>query len=541
MIGNSFLSMLSYDKEKRYNSMKSFFKRAYLSVFILALGILFVSSDKAKAKPGDDYSPEQAVAFADSCFKKVGNRIKANPSKKYGRELCAGYVSQCLREGGMSEDSTWYWHGRGKTPLAWRVSNLLYRYLKRSGYRITYSPKASQVNPGDVIFYHTNGGWGHVAICTGKSANGTPLINAYNNPHYHYSNWRLNYHTCVVSMETRTNLPQINEITTDGGKQISLSCSTAGATIFYTTDGTAPTQSSNQYKKPFLLTKSSNVRAIAVSKTKGKSKTSSAYINTEIQLKNGTYLLAVPKNTKKVLGVPSSSEKDMVPLKLTKKTEHYNRKFMIKHIENGYYAITLLHSGKALTEICSGTNSVTTGSAVSPASTTKSLICQSTFTGANNQKWKLSCKGNGIFCLQNAASWHYLSLSRTETGSAVTAAGTPDGNSLFKIQETSPSSIRSVKLNAPSKLKKGRGFVIYGQVSSNYKLTGIRIFILDKTGKVAAKATASPGKKSYRLLSISHKIKFGKLRTGTYTYLITAENETGQKKILIDKKFQVKK
>ena len=69
--------------------------------------VLGCCTTQAQAKPGDPYSSDKAAAYADSCFKKVGNKHKKNPNKKYGEELCAGYVSQCLKEGGMSMDETW--------------------------------------------------------------------------------------------------------------------------------------------------------------------------------------------------------------------------------------------------------------------------------------------------------------------------------------------------------------------------------------------------------------------------------------------------
>ncbi len=59
-----------------------------------------------------------------------------------------------------------------------------------------------------------------------------------------------------------------NPYTVYGGKQeITINCATSGATIYYTTDGTTPTTSSNQYSEPFDLTSTGGnvtVKAIAV-------------------------------------------------------------------------------------------------------------------------------------------------------------------------------------------------------------------------------------------------------------------------------------
>ncbi len=48
-----------------------------------------------------------------------------------------------------------------------------------------------------------------------------------------------------------------------GGKQITLSCATQGATIYYTTDGSAPDESSTRYRGAFVLGQTARLRAVA--------------------------------------------------------------------------------------------------------------------------------------------------------------------------------------------------------------------------------------------------------------------------------------
>jgi hypothetical protein len=49
----------------------------------------------------------------------------------------------------------------------------------------------------------------------------------------------------------------------EGFKEISITTETTGADIFYTTDGTEPTQSSNRYTGAFTIIGSKTVRAVA--------------------------------------------------------------------------------------------------------------------------------------------------------------------------------------------------------------------------------------------------------------------------------------
>ena len=122
----------------------------------------------------------------------------------------------------MSMDETWCWKGINKTTEAWRLSKRLFTYLKNSGYKVTYSPSASDVQKGDVVFYWTNGGWGHVAICVGKNKDGKPLVNAYNDPHYHFSYWTMGYKTCVISMQNGLQTPTIQQDIIKNGKRITI-------------------------------------------------------------------------------------------------------------------------------------------------------------------------------------------------------------------------------------------------------------------------------------------------------------------------------
>lgn len=524
-----------------------FFKQRnhFFKTLFLAAAPLLLSSMTAEAKPGDGYSAGQAVTYADSCFKMVNGKYTANPSTKYGQELCAGYVSQCLREGGMSEDSSWYWKGIGKTPDAWRVSTALYSYLKNCGYSIIDSPNAEDVQTGDVIFYQTGSGWGHCAICVGKNSAGTPLINAYNNPHYHCSNWSLSYKkVCVVSMNSSTQAPEIQESTVESGKEITLSCAASDATIYYTTNGKTPTKKSTVYKKPFILKNSCEVKALAISKTKGNSKITSSYINIDRAISDGNYVIVPASDPEKALGISDTSEKENAAVQPVKKTESYQQKFTLSYIKDGYYTITSLYSGLALTEIKADNTAISLkkNSNVKVASVTYS-IRQQKATDGKNQQWKLICTGKNKFTLQNAETSHYLTLEQALSSNE---PAYPAEKNVKQIQEftftpTLKSEITLKNETTPDKLKLGSPFVIYGNLQSNYNLDSVEISIENAKKKTVASASDKPNSTTYSLFTLSPKIKFGKLSAGTYTYLVKAKDATGQAVTLVEKTFKVVK
>ena len=66
----------------------------------------------------------------------------------------------------------------------------------------------------------------------------------------------------VEQVATPTFSPSSGTFT--GSVEVTISCATAGATIHYTTNGTAPTTSSPVYSAPFTLLATTTVRALAV-------------------------------------------------------------------------------------------------------------------------------------------------------------------------------------------------------------------------------------------------------------------------------------
>lgn len=524
----------SLSKERYGNfmkKMKHLLRFGGVVLFALFISISF-SENFADAKPGDSYSAEKAIAYADSCFKKKGNSYKVHYSKKYGKDLCAGYVSQCLKEGGLPMDSTWYWKSKKKTSLTWRVSKMLFSYLKKSGYKVIYSPSASQVKPGDIIFYWTNGGWGHCSICVAKKADGTPRINSFNDAHYHFSYWTLGYKTCVISMENKVETPTLTQTTINGGKRISLSCDTDNATIYYTTNGKTPTKKANRYTKPFIVNKNTTVKAVATYHNYKNSNTLSKFIDTKKVIENGIYYIHTSHSKNKVLGVPGNSLLENATLQLMNSNSEYNRKFSVTYKGNGYYTLFLLHSGHALTDELITNKNKKNGTPV-----------QKKFNQTPLGLWRISFMKAGCLRITNAKTGRHLSIGKTiQTGNpAYTSSTTENVGQLWNFKKTSRSKLVLKHCIAPRHLKKKSSFVFSGTISSNYKIQSVTVSILNKAKKTVASASASPRKKTYSIRKLSGKIYFGKLKTGTYRFQITATDTTKQKKMLMNKSFKVKK
>ena len=63
-----------------------------------------------------------------------------------------------------------------------------------------------------------------------------------------------------------------------GGKTVTLTCATDGASIYYTTDGSAPDENSTLYSEPITLTETATIKAVAVKSGMNPSKTAGGKI-----------------------------------------------------------------------------------------------------------------------------------------------------------------------------------------------------------------------------------------------------------------------
>ncbi len=119
-------------------------------------------------------------------------------------------------------------------------------------------------------------------------------------------------------------------------------------------------------------------------------------------------------------------------------------------------------------------------------------------------------------------------------------SGVTDDSSKSGTTVTQPKSvIKLTSYTSPKTLKVGRGFPVKGKVKSNYKLRKVTVGVYTKAGKRKIGASKKLTAKSFSLRKIDSKIKFGKLKRGTYYYKIIATDEK-QTVTLLNKKFRVK-
>ena len=535
--------------------------------------LFLMCADHAAAKPGDGYSADKAAAYADSCFKKSGGKYVAKPNKKYGTELCAGFVSQCLKEGGMTMDSDWYWKSKSKKSRTWYNCSALYSYLRKCKYKINYSPTEDDVQKGDVIFYYTGGRWGHVAICVGKKADGTPIVDAYNNAKYHHSNWTMNYKTCVVSMESRTSTPVIEQSFTENGISVSISCNTSGAAIYYTIDGKNPSTDSTKYTKPFTLNKNCTVKAIAAGGASKISSTAKSYIDIGKTMDSGIYYLQNIANTKLALGI-----KDTAFCLMQQKSEKYDRKFQVTYRGKGHYNVISLDSNlkisenpakqpqtdeknnvaakKASTEkqetaVSSTKTSTSAGetvvddkaSAMAATSTMSGTLYQTKLT-RDSELWNISFAGKNRFYISNYKTSHYLTAKNNPVlgGSVYMAADKSGKNAMWKLSPATTSNLKVKLYRTPKKEKNVKYLTLSGMVTSNYKIESANIAVQSlPSKKTVRKKNVKPNSKKVSLYELSHKMSCKGLKAGRYNLIVTACDASGQTTTIVKKQFKIVK
>lgn len=153
-------------------------------------------------------------------------------------------------------------------------------------------------------------------------------------------------------------------------------------------------------------------------------------------------------------------------------------------------------------------------------------------TGLNNkgiQKWSDTTMLN----VSRVTKYWYISEI------SMSSSSHPSGSSSGTAAAAAPSSMLKIKsVKAPSRIKKGKSFTIKGSVKSNKKIKKVTVQILDGGGSVVVKASKKPNAKSFSVKKLDKKIKFGKLKKGSYTYQVIATDSV-QTLTLVNKQFNV--
>ena len=125
-------------------------------------------------------------------------------------------------------------------------------------------------------------------------------------------------------------------------------------------------------------------------------------------IENGTYTISSAMNSNLVLDISGNSMDSGANVLIWNKSNQNNQKFNITYLENGYYKMEVVTSGKYL----SGT---------SLNAKNEDNVIQSTYKDLDTQKWFIKDAGNGYYYIISKSSSLYLDIygGKSELGSNV--------------------------------------------------------------------------------------------------------------------------
>ncbi|MBQ2062081.1 MAG: InlB B-repeat-containing protein [Oscillospiraceae bacterium] len=183
------------------------------------------------------------------------------------------------------------------------------------------------------------------------------------------------------------------------------------------------------------------------------------------------------------------------------------QQFHLTYYASGYYTVTHMGSSLRMTADDSGVT-------LAPAST------------SHGQFWRIVPQEDG-FALQNRATGQYLSAGSFSAGGAVTVSDEPaawqllSGNSNWSLTGASyPTYASTLRVGASS-------FPFRGMLRSNFPITKVRAEVRNDSDVVQFYAEDYPGTTYYDLSKMDSSMTFGQLGSGSYTLLISAEDNSG--------------
>ncbi len=115
----------------------------------------------------------------------------------YPNADCANFVSQCVHKGGMATNNIW-----NPSESEWKVARDFFVYWgDRCGYALATN---ANIYPGNPVCWVNPVGspTGHQMICTGKNANGVPVIDGHNPDCFRvpWTNWSGSHTIYTISI-----------------------------------------------------------------------------------------------------------------------------------------------------------------------------------------------------------------------------------------------------------------------------------------------------------------------------------------------------
>lgn len=101
--------------------------------------------------------------------------------------------------------------------------------------------------------------------------------------------------------------------------------------------------------------------------------------------------------------------------------------------------------------------------------------------------------------------------------------------------------VKLKKCSHPKKITKGAGFKVKGTLKASKKMKTVKASILNEEGDSVCTKKIKVNKKNCSLAKVDKSMKFGKLKEGSYSYVVEATNTSRNKKTVIDDDFTVKK
>jgi mannan endo-1,4-beta-mannosidase len=257
------------------------------------------------------------------------------------------------------------------------------------------------------------------------------IIDMYNHP------YALTVENCPSYQNASVATPTFNPPTGTytAPQSVTISTATTGSTIYYTTNGTAPTTSSPVYSSPISISTTTTIRAIATKSGLENSSEGSATftIAAPVFQVGATYRLTPRHVANKAMEVAGSSLANGALVQQNASSSGDNQKWRFVDGGAGAFKLVAVHSSKALE--------------VSGSSTAEGAsVVQWDLVSNQSQRWNIVAVGGGYYKIENLNSGKVLGVDGAKkTNGAVVKQFTYTGanNQQWRVELISAPSGRS--------------------------------------------------------------------------------------------------